>query len=118
MIAKIILPRFGGAPNVWNASLLFFQLVLVLGYAYAHWSTRVLGLRRQAMVHIGIMALALATIPFRIPGFLAPHGSANPTPQLLALLAISVGATFFVVSAGAPLIQKWFGATNDPHAKD
>lgn len=118
MIAKIILPRFGGSPAVWNASMLFFQAALLCGYAYAHWSTKHLGVKRQPWTHIAIMAVAGLTIRFSLPAGLNSQGAANPTLQLLALLAVTIGASFVVVSAGASLLQTWFGSTSDPAAKD
>ncbi len=118
MIAKMILPRFGGSPSVWNASMLFFQIMLLAGYAYSHFSTKWLGVRRQAWLHLALMAVAAASLPFALPPGLSAQGSANPLPALLALLGIAVGPTFFLVSAGAPLLQRWFGATYDAHAAD
>jgi SAM-dependent methyltransferase len=117
MIAKMILPRFGGTPAVWNASVLFFQAALLAGYAYAHWSVRAFGVRRQSMAHLVLVALAMLTLPFALPAAGAvPVG--GPALQLLGLLAIVVGPAFFVVSAGAPLIQRWYAATPDPRARD
>lgn len=117
MVAKMILPTFGGSASVWNASMVFFQTVLLLGYLYAHLSTRFLGARHQALVHLGVMLLPLLALPIAIPAW-TPEGSRNPTLLLLALLAMAVGLPFFALSAGAPLIQKWFADTNDPAAHD
>ncbi len=117
MIAKMILPRFGGSPGVWNMSLLFFQAALLAGYGYAHVATKYLGPRIQAMTHIAVLLLPLLFLPFALPaGVQAGHG--NPAPLVLLILTISVGAPFLVVSAGAPLLQRWFASTSDPHARD
>jgi hypothetical protein len=97
--------------------MLFFQIVLLLGYLYAHYSTRWLG-RRQPYVHLALMATAGLTLPFVLPGGFAARGGTDPTLGLLTLLAIAVGASFFVISAGAPLLQRWFANTIDPAAKD
>lgn len=118
MIAKMILPRFGGSPEVWNACMVFFQAALLAGYAYAHWSVRWLGARRQAFVHVALLALGLASLPIAVArGWVATPGQ-DPAPVVLALLAASVGLPFFVVSAGAPLLQRWFATTDDAHAHD
>jgi MFS family permease len=117
MVAKMILPTFGGSPAVWNASMMFFQAVLLLGYLYAHLSTRFLGPRRQALMHLVLMLAAFLVLPIAIPNW-TPEGSKNPTLLLLALLAVGVGLPFFILSAGAPLIQKWFADTDDPDARD
>jgi SAM-dependent methyltransferase len=117
MVAKMILPTFGGSPAVWNACMVFFQTVLLLGYLYAHLSTKALGARRQAWIHVVVMLVPLLVLPLAIPAW-APHGAKNPILLLLALLAVAVGLPFFVLSAGAPLIQRWFADTNDPDARD
>ena len=70
MVAKMILPIFGGSPSVWNACMVFFQAALLLGYLYAHVTTRALGPRRQAWVHLGIMLLPLLVLPIAIPHWL------------------------------------------------
>ncbi|MFI5387338.1 MAG: spermidine synthase [Fimbriimonadales bacterium] len=117
MIAKMILPRFGGSPSVWNTSLLFFQIALLAGYGYAHIATKWLGPRVQALTHILVLLLPLLVLPFAVPGGVE-SGSANPAPLVLFVLMITVGLPFLVVSAGAPLLQRWFAATDDPHAHD
>lgn len=118
MVARIILPAYGGTASVWTSSELFFQFVLLLGYGYAHLSTRKIGLRRQPWIHIPLMAVAMLTLPFatRVAG--GAEGENSPVLRLLGQLAVMVGLAFFVVSAGAPLIQRWFAETKDPHAKD
>lgn len=118
MVARIILPSYGGTASVWTTCELFFQAVLLLGYGYAHLSTRKLGVRRQPWLHLAIMAAALLTLPFvtRVAG--GATGEGLPTLRLLVQLLMLVGLSFFAVSAGAPLIQRWFADTRDPHAKD
>jgi hypothetical protein len=117
MIAKMILPRFGGSPGVWNTSMLFFQAALLAGYGYAHLATRWLGPRVQALTHVVVLLLPLLVLPFALPAGIQ-SGSGNPAPLVLLILTISVGLPFLTVSAGAPLLQRWFAATDDPHAKD
>lgn len=117
MVAKMILPRFGGAPAVWTASLLFFQASLLLGYLYAHVGVR-LSPRAQGLAHLILLGLAALTLPFAIPAGFGAVGSANPTFAVLAALAGCVGLPFILVSAGAPMLQSWFARTGDPHARD
>lgn len=115
MVAKMILPRFGGSPAVWTTSMLFFQVLLLLGYLYAHASTKWLGPKRQAIVHIVLLAVAALLTKLVLP---TSTNIDSNQGQVLLVLAIMVGAPFFVLSAGAPLIQRWFGQTADPAAKD
>ncbi len=118
MVGKIILPAFGGSAAVWTATMVFFQAALLGGYAYAHFSTAKLGAKRQAMIHVPLMVLALLTLPF------ATHIAGGATTGqtslvgVLAALAVMVGAVFFIVSAGAPLLQRWFASTDDKDGKD
>jgi SAM-dependent methyltransferase len=111
MIAKAILPRFGGAPAVWTTCLLFFQSLLLLGYAGAHASARLLRPRAQGALHLGLLALALVTLPIVPPPAGPATGSTRPVLELLALLARSVGLPCFVLCASSPLLQHWAGLT-------
>lgn len=118
MVGKLILPRFGGSPAVWNTAMVFFQATLLLGYAYAHFSTKWLGARRQAIVHLVLIALGLLLLPIALPDGAGATGEANPALRVLATLFVMVGLPFTLVSAGAPLIQRWFSQTSDSAAKD
>ena len=118
MFAKFILPLFGSTPAVWNASMLFFQTTLLAGYLYAHESTRRLGVRRQAALHIGVMLVPLLVLPIGVPDDWLPPVDSNPVYSLLGLLAVAVGLPFFVVSTMAPLLQRWLAATDHPAAAD
>jgi hypothetical protein len=121
MIGKMMLPLLGGTPAVWNTCMVFFQAVLLLGYAYAHAVPRWLGVRRHALLHLGLLLLPLVQLVvfrFEIARSLLPAGEANPVPYVLAILAVSVGLPFFAVSTSAPLLQKWFAATGHPAAGD
>ena len=115
MVAKMILPRFGGSPAVWTASMLFFQVLLLLGYAYAHASVKWLGARRQALVHVSLLGLAAVLCRLALP---KDAGLEINAIEVLKTLGIMVGLPFLALSAGAPLIQRWFGSTSDPSAKD
>ncbi|HZH97678.1 MAG TPA: hypothetical protein VEX38_01795, partial [Fimbriimonadaceae bacterium] len=118
MIAKLILPAFGGSPAVWVVSMVFFQAALLGGYAYAHLSLRWLGVARQRWLHVAIVALAGLTLPFVIPERLMPSGTEDPALRLLMILAFTVGASFLAISAGAPVLQRWYAASGLADAKD
>ncbi len=117
MVAKMILPTFGGSPSVWNACVLFFQTILLLGYLYAHLTTKWLGVKAQSIMHLVLMAVPALVLPIAMPHW-NPGGKENPTLLLLGLLAVGSGLPFFILSSGSPLLQKWFSATNDKDAKD
>lgn len=123
MVGKMLLPTFGGVPAVWNTCMLFFQTALLAGYAYAHVAPARLGLRRHAAIHLGLVllgipALLLLRLPLLAPGRWAPPAGANPIPWLLLLLTVCVGYPFLVLSATAPLVQRWFAATAHRAARD
>ncbi len=118
MFSRMILPMLGGAPAVWNTALLFYQAALLGGYAYAHLTGKWLGPRRSSILHSVLMLLAAFALPIRVlPGW-HPPADTNPSLWLLALLALSVGPPFFVISAGSPLLQKWFSSTNHKYSSD
>jgi hypothetical protein len=117
MIAKMILPRLGGTPAVWTTCMVFFQAALLAGYAYAHGLTAWLSTRKQVAVHALLILLPFLVLPLSIQGWTPPRDS-DPRLWLLGLLAVSVGLPFFVLSATAPLLQKWFALTGHPSGKD
>jgi hypothetical protein len=108
MVGKYILPWFGSAPGVWSSSLMFFQLVLLAGYAYAHLLVSRLERRQQAILHGILLALALLVLPITPEEALKPIGTENPSVRILLILSLSVGAPFFLLAATAPLLQRWF----------
>jgi hypothetical protein len=114
LMARLLLPRLGGTPNVWNSAMLVYQALLLGGYAYAHVIGR-LALRRQLVLHIALLALAALSLPLA----LSDVGTFGPGMEVFwvpALLFASVGPVFFLISAQAPLIQRWYAA--DPQAGD
>ncbi len=117
MFTKMVLPLLGGTPMVWNTCLLFFQSALLLGYLYAHASSRWLTPRTQGFVHIALLLVALLFLPLGVArGAQPPAGAAPPVLWLLGLLAISLGMPFVLLSAGAPMFQRWFASTRHPGA--
>ena len=107
LIGKYILPWFGGTPSVWTTCLLFFQCLLLGGYAYAHLLTR-LPMRKQAIVHMVLLAASLLFLPIRPSEALQPEPGGNPAWQILVLLAATIGLPYLVLSSTGPLIQSWF----------
>lgn len=118
LFAKMLLPRLGGTPAVWNTCVVFFELALVVGYLYSHLTVKWLGVRRQALLHIGLLLLPLAALPIRINDAWSVPTTGNPIGPVFLLLLVSVGLPFFVVSTTAPLLQRWLGATTHPSARD
>ncbi|MBL8556346.1 MAG: fused MFS/spermidine synthase [Phenylobacterium sp.] len=111
MVAKLVLPLLGGSPSVWNTSQAFFQLALLAGYFYAHVLQRIPSLRGQAVVHVTMLAVAAAALPLRVNALAGPPSSDHPNLWLLAVLTLSIGAPFAILSATAPLVQAWHART-------
>ena len=139
IIGKIILPKLGGTPQVWNTCMVFFQMVLLAGYAYTHNVSTRLSLRKQLIVHAALLflpLLILLPIPFALaaldPNYYSqtfgmkdfgiwafvPDLGSNPIPSTLSILFKYVALPFLVVATSAPLLQKWFVHTGHPAAKD
>ena len=112
MVARMALPRLGGAPNVWNSAMVVYQVLLLAGYGYAHALSR-LSLRRQAVVHLALLALGALTLPIALAD-LAPPSPGWEVLWVPLLLLATIGPVFFVMSAQAPLMQRWYAA--DPNA--
>jgi len=108
LIAKFILPWFGGSAAVWSAALLFFQLMLLAGYFYAYAVIRFLKPKQQFWVHTGLLAISLATLPIIPSPMFKATGAADPTPRILVLLFATVGLPYTLLSATSPLLQAWF----------
>src|SRR6516225_7237105 len=98
VIAKIILPWFGGSAAVWTTCMLFFQIVLVLGYLYSHALARHLKPRIQAVVHLALLVVSLAALPIYPQAAWKPSVTGDPTLAILGLLALTVGLPYFLLS--------------------
>jgi hypothetical protein len=107
IIARQILPWFGGSAAVWTTCLVFFQTVLLAGYAYADGTMR-LGSRRQAFLHVALLAASLACLPILVSSGWKPHGDEPPVLRILLLLAASIGLPYFLLSTTTPLVQAWY----------
>lgn len=116
MFAKLVLPKLGGAPAVWSVAMVFFQTVLLAGYAYAYALNRLLPARWAAMLHILLLAMTAAMLPIAIaPGWGSPPQDGTAL-WLFGLFAVSIGLPFFTLSASAPLLQSWFAASGHQQA--
>ena len=107
LLGRYLLPWFGGMPEVWTACMLFFQVFLLAGYAYAHALSR-LSFRRQLAIHGALALAAAATLSIVPEGAMKPTPDDVPVVKILWICTVSVGAAYFVLSATSPLIQSWF----------
>ncbi len=117
IMAKQILPWFGGSAAVWTTCLMFFQLVLLFGYAYADWTVRFLKPRPQVILHVVLLVASLVSLPIIAGTGWKPEGDEDPTWLILGLLAATIGLPYFLLSTTGPLLQAWF-ARSFPQAKN
>ncbi len=108
LIAKIILPWFGGSAAVWSAAMLFFQLCLLAGYAYAHLLTKRFNAKGQMRVHATLLVLSCALLPILPSPSWKPDAVGDPTARILLLLAATIGLPYFLLSSTSPLLQAWY----------
>jgi len=118
MFTKLILPLLGGASNVWNTAMVFFQAMLLGGYIYAHLVSKYLPVKAQIAVHACVTAAGFLFLPLAIPANIVLPESGMPTFWLLGLFGITVGLPFFALSANAPLLQRWFSLTDHRDAEN
>ncbi len=119
MFAKMATPLLGGAPNVWNVSLVCFQAALLLGYAYAHLLNHfVASLRAQIGIHAALLVSAALVLPFQLSGALGDPDPSQPTLWLIGVFALSIAPPFAVIAATAPLIQSWYSRSGRADAHD
>ena len=112
MIARFILPWFGGSSAVWSTCLLFFQAGLLIGYGYAHLIIKYLSTKNQVKIHLTLLLLSLISIPVIPHEWMKPNGDDNPVFGIIFLLSLSVGFPYIMVSTTGPLLQAWFSTAN------
>ena len=108
IIAKMILPWFGGSSSVWSVCMVFFQAELLLGYAYVHWLHEKLSAQRQVIVHLGLLALSILMLPVAADPSWKGDALANPSWAVFVVLAFAVGAPYLMLSTTGPLMQAWY----------
>ena len=118
LFTKMVLPLLGGSSSVWNTAMMFFQIVLLAGYAYAHVLDRFAAPRRQPWIHGIVLLGGLLFLPLAIEQSRTPPTDHSPIFWLIGLLALSVGWPFFALSASAPLLQAWFARSRSRLAND
>jgi hypothetical protein len=116
MVGKFVLPLLGSAPEVWTTTVLFFQAALLAGYGFAHVTSR-LAPRRQAMLQLGVLALAALALPIGVPDATPPE-TGSPVPWLLVVLATTAGLPFFALAANGPMVQRWLASSRHRAARD
>ncbi len=116
MFTKMILPQLGGSPGVWSVAMVFFQAVLLLGYLYAHLSTRYLAPRTAIYVHVGLLLVTFIALPISIASGLGNPPAEGQAFWLIGVFTFSVGLPFFAVAGNGPLLQAWFARTRHKDA--
>ncbi len=111
MVAKGMLPYLGGAPAVWNTAMMFFQIMLLAGYIYAHITLRWLGPKKQAILHLALTIAALLFLPVTMHVALGFEPQSAPISWLLLVLFLSIAAPLFIITSNAPIIQQWYAHT-------
>ena len=110
VISKMILPWFGGGPAVWTSCMMFFQVMLLAGYAYAYSINRFLSLRAQVICHMVLVLACLLFLPIIPDEAWKPQDGSLPTLRIILVLLAHVGLPYFLLSATAPLLQAWYAA--------
>ena len=118
LFTKMVLPRLGGSPAVWSVAMVFFQSLLLGGYAYAHFLMQLRNRMIAVVVHLVLLAVALLTLPLSIASGWGEPPSSGYAFWLLGLFAVSIGLPFFALAANNPLLQAWFVRTGHPSGPD
>jgi len=118
MVAKMLLPYFGGTPAVWAVSLVFFQAALLGGYAFAHYSIRIVGVRRQVLCQLALLLPPFAVLPIAVSKGSVASATGSPTLRVLTALFLAAALPFFVVTTASPVLQRWFAAVGDARSGD
>ena len=108
IIARQILPWFGGSAAVWTTCMVFFQVALLAGYFYSDWVIRRLQARQQAMVHTGLLIVSLAFLPIIASPAFKPDDASQPIGRILVLLTLTIGLPYLMLATTGPLVQAWF----------
>jgi hypothetical protein len=118
LFTKMVLPRLGGSPAVWSMAMVFFQSLLLAGYAYAHYLMQIRNRMIPVVVHLVLLAVALLTLPLSIASGWGEPPHSGYAFWLLGLFAVSIGLPFFALAANNPLLQAWFVRTGHPDGPD
>ena len=118
LFTKMVLPRLGGSPAVWSVAMVFFQSLLLGGYAYAHYLMQIGNRMIPVAIHLVLLAVALLTLPLSIAGGWGTPPTSGYAFWLLGLFAVSIGLPFFALAANNPLLQAWFVRTGHPDGPD
>jgi hypothetical protein len=118
MVGKRLLPLLGGTPGVWNACMVFFQAVLLVGYLWAHKATRRGGAAAGLPLHAVLLVAACVTLPLGLAEGSAPGAGDAPVLWLLQTLALMVGLPAVALAATAPMVQLWFSSSRHARAAD
>jgi hypothetical protein len=118
LFTKMVLPRLGGSPAVWSVAMVFFQSLLLGGYAYAHFLMQLKNRMIPVVVHLALLAVALLTLPLSIASGWGEPPSLGYAFWLLGLFAVSIGLPFFALAANNPMLQAWFVRTGHPDGPD
>jgi len=118
LFTKMILPRLGGSPAVWSIAMVFFQSLLLFGYAYAHYLMTIRNRMIPVIVHLTLLIIALLTLPLAIGESWSSPPESGYALWLLGLFAVTIGLPFFALAANNPLLQAWFVRAGHPAARD
>ncbi|HZE53949.1 MAG TPA: fused MFS/spermidine synthase [Bradyrhizobium sp.] len=118
LFTKMVLPRLGGSPAVWSVAMVFFQSLLLAGYAYAHYLMRLNNRMIPVAVHLVLLVIAFLTLPLSIAGGWGEPPTSGYALWLLGLFVVSIGLPFFALAANNPLLQAWFVRTGHPNGPD
>jgi hypothetical protein len=118
LFTKMVLPRLGGSPAVWSVAMVFFQSLLLGGYAYAHYLMQISNRAIPVVIHLVLLVVALLTLPLSVAGGWGEPPSSGYAFWLLGLFAVSIGLPFFALAANNPLLQAWFVRTGHPNGPD
>src|ERR1700733_6830776 len=118
LFTKMVLPRLGGSPAVWSVAMVFFQSLLLGGYAYAHYLMQLRNRMIPVVVHLALLVIALLTLPLSIASGWGDPPTSGYAFWLLGLFAVSIGLPFFALAANNPLLQAWFVRTGHPSGPD